>query len=649
MDETHNYNTRFKNKRNNPPDDIDEQGNIAGLIDYNCDEQFNKEELYTELFKLSKGRISMLEIEKSTPRSTKKTNKISVEEISNTASPKKSKASKPKPVIKKSNSKGDLGGILMSYILAKANEQIKKKPKKRKQIVKVDSVESIESIESVESVESVESIEYVESDEEIIDNDIDLEELSDKSTTSEGDESFNTDDLEEGEEGEEEKEEEEEKGEEDEEDEEEEEGSEYDELDDEYMEVMEKYENDNTEDGNLDYFHGLEEDKKKNYLKEINEIYSLNSRNIPLRFKVLNSDMDIYTKSIAINNLDKLSEMDVSTGEYNKMDQWINGLIRLPFGKVTELPVNNDNTFEEKRGYIQSTLENMDKAIYGHKDAKTHILQVIGKWIRNPNSLGNVLAIQGPMGNGKTTLIKNGIAKSLNRPFEFVALGGASDSSFFEGHSYTYEGSRWGRIVDILHKCGSMNPIICFDELDKVSDTAKGDEIINMLIHMTDSSQNTKFQDNYFPGVDIDLSKVLFIFSFNDESKINRILKDRMYVIRTKGFETKDKIQIANNYLLPEIYDLFNYTKEDIIFNEDILTDIISKYTGGEEGVRNLKRCLESIVSTLNIYHLTKNDEKDIIDMKIKDFKLPITLTNSHITSLLKIDNTDKAPEHLYI
>ena len=122
-----------------------------------------------------------------------------------------------------------------------------------------------------------------------------------------------------------------------------------------------------------------------------------------------------------------------------------------------------------------------------------------------------------------------------------------------------------------------------------------------------------------------------------------------MYVIRTKGFETKDKIQIANNYLLPEIYDLFNYTKEDIIFTEEILTDIISKYTSGEEGVRNLKRCLESIVSTLNIYHLTKNDEKDIIDMKIKDFKLPITLTYSHITSLLKIDNTGKAPEHLYI
>ena len=111
------------------------------------------------------------------------------------------------------------------------------------------------------------------------------------------------------------------------------------------------------------------------------------------------------------------------------------------------------------------------------------------------------MAIQGPMGNGKTTLIKNGIAKSLNRPFEFVALGGASDSFFFEGHSYTYEGSRWGRIVDILHKCGSMNPIICFDELDKVSETVRGDEIINMLIHMTDISKYLSFKIITFQGL----------------------------------------------------------------------------------------------------------------------------------------------------
>ena len=129
-----------------------------------------------------------------------------------------------------------------------------------------------------------------------------------------------------------------------------------------------------------------------------------------------------------------------------------------------------------------------------------HILQVLGKWIKNPSSLGNVLALQGPMGNGKTTLVKEGIAKAINRPFAFIALGGASDSAFFDGHSYTYEGSHWGRIIDILIESKCMNPVIYFDELDKVSETHKGDEIIHLLTHLTDPSQNSLFQDNYFPG-----------------------------------------------------------------------------------------------------------------------------------------------------
>ena len=183
----------------------------------------------------------------------------------------------------------------------------------------------------------------------------------------------------------------------DEEDEEDEEGSEeeslYDSDDEEYSELVEKYMSDNTEDGNLNYFHGLEPDIKKKYIEEIKNVYSLSTTNIPLKFKVLNSDMDLYTKSIAINNLDKLSEMDISTGEYNKMDQWIHGLIKLPFGKVTDLPVTNEDDFDKKRSYIQSVLENMNKAIYGHQEAKTHILQVIGKWIRNPNSLGSLKSL----------------------------------------------------------------------------------------------------------------------------------------------------------------------------------------------------------------------------------------------------------------
>ena len=250
------------------------------------------------------------------------------------------------------------------------------------------------------------------------------------------------------------------------------------------------------------------------------------------------------------------------------------------------------------------------------------------------------------MGNGKTTLVKEGISKVLNRPFAFIALGGASDSSYFDGHSYTYEGSHWGRIVQILQDSKCMNPVIYFDELDKISDTPKGEEIIHMLTHLTDPSQNSLFQDNYFPGINLDLSKALFIFSYNNENMVNKILKDRMYVINTKGFTIDDKLKISREYLIPEIYETYSFHKEDIIFTDEIIQKMITNYTQGEEGVRNLKRCIETIISKINI-HILSQDNTDL-SFKLKDFKLPVTLNDTHIEELLKINSSDKPPFHMY-
>ena len=583
--------------------DVDENGNIKALIDYNCNEEFDSTLLEAELQKLRGD---------TTPKKYSK----------------KIKKKKKKQKISK------MSDILMSYILHKANLEMKRnktKSSKHKEESAIDIYLDIE--EDQDSEEPTSGEESDDSESELIDNDIDIEEEEE-----EGDE------TEEGEEegGEEEDEEEEESD----------EDIEYDEYDDKYEDLLEKYENINSEDYDMEYFQKLNTDVKIKYLDQIEKVYDINENETPLRFKLLSSDMDIKTKSIAISNLDKLKEMDVSTGEYSKMDTWINGLIKIPFGKYVSLPISNQDTFETKQSFIRNTLDTLDTAIYGHKEAKTHILQVIGKWIRNPDSLGNVLALQGPMGNGKTTLVKSGIAKALHRPFAFITLGGASDSAFFDGHSYTYEGSHWGRIIQILQDSKYMNPIIYFDELDKISDTQKGDEIIHMLTHLTDASQNSLFQDNYFPGIDIDLSKVLFIFSFNDETKVNKILKDRMYVINTKGFQLNDKIIISQKYLLPDLYTNFSFTKDEIIFTNEILTYIISNYTDNEEGVRNLKRCIETIISKINIYLLTHSEDDNMSDklsFTIKNFKLPITLTQEHIDNLLKVKNTDKAPSHMYM
>lgn len=286
----------------------------------------------------------------------------------------------------------------------------------------------------------------------------------------------------------------------------------------------------------------------------------------------------------------------------------------------------------------------LDDCVYGLEDAKMQILQFIGQWISNPNALGNAIAIKGPPGTGKTTLIKEGISKILQRPFSFLALGGATDSSFLEGHSYTYEGSQWGKIIDILINSKCMNPVIYFDELDKISNTPKGEEITGILTHLTDNAQNSQFHDKYFSSVDFDLSKVLFIFSYNDESKVNPILKDRMYRIHTDGYKNPEKLVIAKKYLVPNIEKSVNFEKDQIIITDEILNHIIDTFTEDEKGVRNLKRCLEIIFTKLNLYRLMKPDTKLFDDKEVLNVKFPYTVNLEDLNKLIKKGDEIKGP-----
>ena len=257
--------------------------------------------------------------------------------------------------------------------------------------------------------------------------------------------------------------------------------------------------------------------------------------------------------------------------------------------------------------------------------------------------------IKGPPGTGKTTLIKEGISKILNRPFAFLALGGATDSSFLEGHSYTYEGSTWGKIVDILLQSKTMNPVIYFDELDKISDTPKGEEITGILTHLTDTTQNSQFHDKYFSNIDFDLSKVLFIFSYNDEKKVNPILKDRMYRIHTKGYETKEKLIIARDHLIPKIEENINFEKGQIVIPDDTLTYIINEFTEKEKGVRNLKRCLEILYTKINLYTLMKKDSKMFDGEVVLHIEFPYTIAVETVKKLIKNTETNTVPFGMYI
>jgi ATP-dependent Lon protease len=264
----------------------------------------------------------------------------------------------------------------------------------------------------------------------------------------------------------------------------------------------------------LIYFKKLSVTQQLNLNKRMESLQNFTDEtDTPLKFRILDLPVTDYIKS---NVMKKIKLLEEDSGEHYKLKNWVDAFLKIPFGKTIPLPVILEDGKEKCSEFLQDSRKILDKAVYGMLNAKTQIMQVISQWIANPDSVGNVIALQGPVGVGKTSIAKNGISKALCRPFEFFSLGGASDVANYTGHSYTYEGSMWGRIVDSLMHAKCMNPVLYFDELDKISGTPHGEEIASMLIHLTDKTQNSQFHDRYFSGIDIDLSQCLFVFSFND-------------------------------------------------------------------------------------------------------------------------------------
>ena len=391
----------------------------------------------------------------------------------------------------------------------------------------------------------------------------------------------------------------------------------------------------------FEFFNKLQVEEQKKIIKELREINKITRIEKPYRLTLLESDMPVLFKGAAMKKINSLRYMEPGSGEYYKIKNWVDTFMRIPFGKYQTLPINIDNGVEHCHDFMENAKKTLDAAVYGLNDAKMQIMQMMGQLITNPSSIGTAIAIQGPMGTGKTTLVKEGISKILNRPFAFIALGGATDSSFLEGHSYTYEGSTWGKIVQILVDSKCMNPVIYFDELDKISDTPKGEEIAGILTHLTDTSQNSQYHDKYFAEVDFDLSKCLFIFSYNDESKVNPILRDRMYRIHTKGYDKKQKTIISNNHLLPKIREQVKFNDSDIIIPDETLHYIIENHCNKEDGVRNMKRCLEIIYTKLNLYRLMKPGTNLFEESMTLKVEFPFKVTTDIVDKLITKEKED--------
>jgi ATP-dependent Lon protease len=392
----------------------------------------------------------------------------------------------------------------------------------------------------------------------------------------------------------------------------------------------------------MEYFKKkLSNTEQRRIMKDLEEINTHIVIDRPYRLALLQSKIPTKYKATVMQKLNLLKSMDTCDSEYFKLKNWVDQFMRIPFGKYAILDVNMAHGLDACQGFMDNAMKILNECVYGLVDAKMQILQMIGQWIANPGAMGTAIALKGPMGTGKTTLAKYGISKILNRSFSLVPLGGATDEAVFVGSPYVYEGSGPGIITKILSANQEMNPCILFDELDKVGEGEKGREIIGILTHMTDSTQNDQFHDKYYPDVDFNIQRAVLLFSYNDESMVNPILRDRMYSIQTKGYDTKEKITIANDYLLPKIREQVNFKKEDVIIPDATLEYIITNtgLTKSEDGVRNLKRCLEVIHTKLNLFRLVSDKSDNLFTKNIElKVKFPFTVTKKDVDALIKTE-----------
>ena len=401
-----------------------------------------------------------------------------------------------------------------------------------------------------------------------------------------------------------------------------------------YEEILKKDEDDEKK--ILDTLN--DNDKKK--LEQINnDIDNFNKTHIPNKIQFLLSDhIDIATKALYKSKIDTLKILEPGLNEHKKTKDWVEALESIPFGVYNKLPCKPI----EIPNFLKGVKDKLDEAVYGHKEVKETFIEIITKWITNNDAKGNIIGLVGSPGTGKTSIVREGLSKALNRPFCSLSLSGFNDENYLCGFAPTYEGSTYGKMVKMLIDAKCMNPIIFMDELDKIDNTRNGNNIANKLIEITDTSQNHEFEDYYLSGVKIDLSKCLFVFSMNNLHDVNPILRDRIEIIKVNGFNNIEKKTICKTYIIPRELKDMGLKENDIVFTDDIIEYIISKIPK-EDGVRTLKKTIQKIIRKINVIRFL-NSENDL-SYYIKNIILPYQIRTKDVDNFMK--NSKKKENYL--
>lgn len=409
-----------------------------------------------------------------------------------------------------------------------------------------------------------------------------------------------------------------------------------------------KQKTNNTEDvNNADIENNVENRERKELKRKLEEIETdireykkkkYNNVN-SLRDQLLLMNIDTETKSYVIDKYDNTSKM--SGSDYSKGMNWLKTLSKIPYGKYKGINITKEDDPTKISEFFKNIRNKLDESIYGLDDVKQEILEFVARKITNPDSKGHVLALYGREGVGKTKIIKS-LASALDLPFQQINFGGLNDVSVLTGHSETYIGSKPGKVVETLIESNYMNPIIYLDEIDKVSES-KSTEIFGTLTHLLDEEQNNSFQDNYFSNIKIDLSKAFFVLAFNDITKIDRIVANRLKIIYINPPNIQDKLIICKDKLIPDIIKSIKLKNDiNIQIDTEVIEYIINK-TQTETGVRQLRKNIEKIMNRLNYDMLINNFEI----LKIESDNIVVTRT--YVDTIIKDTKEDLSYMSMYI
>ena len=329
--------------------------------------------------------------------------------------------------------------------------------------------------------------------------------------------------------------------------------------------------------------------------KELGEIEDGKDENTSLNKSILKAKMPKEVEKKCLQELKKLKNMSPMSAEATVVRNYLDWMIELPWHKKSEVDID-----------LVKALDVLDKDHFGLEKVKERIIEFLAVQKRMDKIKGPILCLVGPPGVGKTSLGKS-IAKATNREFVRMSVGGMRDEAEIRGHRRTYIGSLPGKIVQMMKKAGTKNPLILLDEIDKIGNDYRGDPS-SALLEALDPEQNTTFNDHYLE-VDYDLSDVMFVTTANTLNILPPLL-DRMEVIRLAGYTEDEKINIANKFLLPKQVKDNGVKENEMNLHIDIIKEVIRNYTK-ESGVRNLEREISKLARKV-VKKVVAGEEKEV-------------------------------------